>query len=413
MKLKNTWNKFKNFSEEKFEEFCEQKSKKITSFFSRLKRQPKEDKKLIVPQGQQLQQTQQPQLEGGSVIDKKLLPGNHPEGKAIMWTRVLYGIVILLAIAGYFLLGSIGFVALPIFVYLINFMITGWINKPLEYGAIERMGQFRKIVDSGLKDRVVLGDSVVPDPFGQLPPNRTLTTRRREIYLYTEAYRDDKEIKNHLHFEVAKMDFQDVFGVDVKIAFFGGIGKEEGSSQEELYNNIYNFLYRYRNAPSKIVLAMDTFTRATLQKKSLGEANLIGMNVWEIADKKAKEKAKSEVNENGWFLEENPLFLVDLVVPIKAEQASHDAYTQGKVGEGEADRIKKGFFGPVKDMILPKSKGGLGLNSHKAMEYFLKNKAFDVLEKIPNPTLFLGEGDISKVLDISKSSTKEDKIVKK
>ncbi|MCK5590493.1 MAG: hypothetical protein KAI72_00935, partial [Candidatus Pacebacteria bacterium] len=282
--------------------------------------------------------------------------GSHPEGKAMTWTRILYGIAVLLAVAGYFLLGVIGIAALPIFVFLVNVMITGWINRPKEFTVIERGGHFYKILDEGFHWYVLFFDRPVGDPFRQLSFKRTVTTRRRKINLFSKGYEEKKEIiteiKKHLNFQIAKIDYTDVYGLDTYVTHFGGIGYEDGSSQEELYNHIYNFIYRYNNVASRIMIIADGFIRPELQRKKVEEANVEGLNLWgmEGVDKKSKKKAKKDSLEIGWIFEENPFVMVDIDMPEKVEGATQDAFAERKKGEGAADRIDKGFFGPIKDM---------------------------------------------------------------
>lgn len=353
-------------------------------------------------------------------------PGNNPEGNALMWTYIIYGVVVALSFAiGYPLLGFWGAILVFGTIFLVNFALSGWINRNTEYSIIERLGNFYKVVGPGLHWRLVLVDKVVEDPFGRLGKNKTVTNRRRKILLYTRKYMEDekwqKSISGHVNFETPQVDYADVAGVDILLSFFGGVGKENETDQTELYVDIYKFVYAYSDVTVRLLSLSEGFVRSTLQKLELEEANvsaldLYGMKFEDAEQSEEFERSKTELvagcREVGWQLEQVPFILQDNGVPEDAVRATHEAYTEKKKGEGAKDRFDAGTYGVIKHLMEPKSKGGLGMKIADAKEFFLRDKSLETLADIPNPTLFIGgeSGSVQKVLDITQDQNQDKEV---
>jgi len=130
-----------------------------------------------------------------------------------------------------------------------------------------------------------------------------------------------KDISKHLNFVMPKkIDYMNLYGVDTLVTHFGGIGMEDGAKKNDLYSDIYKFVYHYNTTAGRLAKLADGFIRNTLQRLTIEEANISDLDLWthEKASKEDKKVFEDGCLEIGWHIESAPFILSDNGIPEDA-----------------------------------------------------------------------------------------------
>ena len=197
---------------------------------------------------------------------KKILFGNKPDEGVLLQRRILLICFFLVTSVVGFILGSLlsipytGVFAVSVASWLLfMFLPTAWKNSKTQYSGIEFLGRFYKTVGPGLRWRIPLFEKIFPDPYGELGKNQTVDIRHKEIKLYQPEENGKKKDETEDTGRKNVIDFKDI-SAPVDIRVYGRIGKDN-SSEEQLFDAIYKWMYVMADVPSRVRETADSFFR--------------------------------------------------------------------------------------------------------------------------------------------------------